>query len=139
MRRITIFADEDEAQKATAWLEANGLDYMSEAYAEPSIQRRNPPERRTTPERLEEGPGMLAPLKKPESKQVEAPGNFGPLAQMLLQMLREAGTLQLDDMKVMARDRGWKPSQVRDTLRRLVKAKHVKETVFGDGKQYTLE
>jgi hypothetical protein len=128
MRRITIFTDEDSAKKACAWLEAEGLDYMSEDYAEPSLHRRQPPLRRSEPERHEASKSFLTPLKRAKPK---------TLREAIIVWLKEAGVLSRDDVRVLAKDAGWNPKLVKDTVRRLIAANQVHQTEFGDG-FYTL-
>lgn len=125
MRRITIFADEEDAKKATAWLEANGLDYMSEDYADPSIARRSPPTRRPAPERHEPPGGFLTPLRtRPRT-----------LKASLLEWLKD-GDQTLDELAEVAHDRGWSRKKVRDTLRRMLNRDVV---VDGEGRYIRLE
>ena len=72
MRRITIYTDEDSARKAAAWLEQQGLDYMSEDYAGPAITRRAEPVRQSEPERHEGGASLL--LRQQPRQQPKGPG-----------------------------------------------------------------
>jgi hypothetical protein len=117
LRRITIFTDEDTAKELVPLLEEKGVDFMSEDYAEPTVTRRSTPTRRAPPDRHEASPGFLRPMKPPAT-----PRERPPLSSFLLGVLKEAGTLDRDSLYEVAKDRGWKQKQVRDTLRRLVKS-----------------
>ena len=116
MRRITVFTDEESAQKLVEHLEAEGLDYMSEDYREPSIQRRAPPTRRAEPERPEASVGLLKPLRPPAPKK---------LSTALLEWLQESGGCTFDELVGLATDRGWSRKKLRDTLYRMMHSNKV--------------
>ena len=120
MRRITIYADEADARKTTAWLEEQGLDYMSEDFAEPTLTRRPPPVRRAPPERSEEQAGFLSPTKKPQARAKKPGRKLGAVSEFILAVLKDTGGSSTSYLIELARDnKGWKPKKVRDTLRRL--------------------
>lgn len=141
MRRVTVFTDESSAAKLTAYCEEQGLDYMSEDYAEPTIVRRNPPERRPQPERAEPAPGMLRPTKKPMSAPVKGkPGRKpGRASGLLLMYLKEAPNQTLGELQDLSKQHGRTAKEVRDTLRRLVSSGKVKKALSGDAERYALQ
>jgi hypothetical protein len=111
MRRITVFADEEDAREVVLWLEEQGLDFMSEDYAGP-VQRRDPPPRRQEPERHEPPNGVLTPLRKPLPVKLSA----------AIERWLNDGSQSLEDLVGLAADRGWSRKKVRDTLRRMQKS-----------------
>jgi hypothetical protein len=129
MRRITIFTDEDTAKTVVGWLEEQGVDFMSEDYAEPSLARRSPPNRRPAPERHEPSSGFLEPLKKTGRR---------TLRQMIKVWLKEAECLNREQLRGLAQDAGFNPARVKDTVRRMIKAEEIEESLLsGDLNLFT--
>lgn len=128
MRRITVFADEEQAKRLTAVLENNGYDYMAEDYAEPTILRRPPPAIRPMPERTEPTPGMLIPLRKPVLKKEAEPEQKKPGRQpgkvrlWIERILRDQGEDDYDGIMKLAAAERMNLKTVRDTLTRAVKS-----------------
>jgi hypothetical protein len=116
VRRVTIYASEVDAQKAVGWLEDQGFDFMSEDYADPSLQRRPQPIRRTAPERHEPSGGFLPPTMKPSlaTKKVS-------LASRLLAEFDMAGILDRETVLLVMEQRGLNRKAVRDGLNRLLR------------------
>ena len=132
MRRITVFADEERAKALVTVLENNGYDFMSEDFAEPTIVRRNPPERRATPApRAEPAPGMLRPTRKPpvqtpvEQKKAGRPAS--KIRNWIMQILRDQGEDDYDGIMKLAISERLDRKKVRDTLRRMISSGMVRD------------
>jgi hypothetical protein len=119
MRRITIWATEDAAREVTKFLEREGLDFMSEDYAPPVVQRRDVPARRQPPERSDVPPPSL--LRRRPSAVKRKPGRQeGDVAKFIVDVLTQGGFATPKELINICMDKGYRSKRVRDTLRRML-------------------
>jgi hypothetical protein len=121
MRRITIFTDEETAQKVVPWLEQHGVDFMSEDYAEPSLARRSPPSRRSQPERHEPSKGFLEPLKPVKSRR---------LRDAIRGWVADEETINRGRLRLYAQRADFNPNHVKDTVRRMLMKGELEESLL---------